>query len=74
MAALFAQHPWLANLTLPDDRSDDVVMAWLAAAERTYGTEIELTPISDWQTRDPIEDAADMVGADKVWVVRPDKP
>ncbi|MFE2600128.1 hypothetical protein ACFXCZ_27175 [Streptomyces sp. NPDC059396] len=70
--ALFQQHPFLKGLALPDDRSDAVVMAWLAEAERMHGTEIEVTPINDWRYRDPIEDAADSVGADRVWVVRPE--
>ncbi|MFD8970527.1 hypothetical protein ACFV0C_36995 [Streptomyces sp. NPDC059568] len=69
---LIKQHPFLADLVLPADRSDAVVMPWLAKAERVHGTEIEVTPIVDWQRRDPIEDAADMVGAERVWVVRPE--
>ncbi|QXE36196.1 hypothetical protein KQY30_20065 [Streptomyces sp. GMY02] len=70
---LIEQHPFLADLVLPDDRSDAVVMAWLAKAERVHGTEIEVTPINDWRYRDPIEDAADMAGVERVWVVRPDE-
>jgi hypothetical protein len=34
-----------------------------------YGAERVLVPIADWERRDPIEEACDIVGAEKVWVV-----
>lgn len=68
--ALIDQHPFLAGLKPPNglDRSD--LYAWLINTERTHGEMVDVTPLSEWTYRDPIEDAADAVGADKVWVVK----
>ncbi|MFI2349712.1 hypothetical protein ACH492_22195 [Streptomyces sp. NPDC019443] len=71
--ALIEQHPFLADLKPPTglDRSD--LYAWLVEAERIHGEEIAVAPLPEWTHRDPIEDAADAVGADKVWIMRPPK-
>lgn len=67
--ALISQHPQLAELQPPDglDRAD--LMAWLVEAERVHGETIKVTPLSDWEHRDPIEDLCDKVGAEKAFVV-----
>ncbi|MDJ1137941.1 hypothetical protein [Streptomyces iconiensis] len=66
--ALIQQHPFLADLTPPAEADTPDLMAWLVEAERAHGEEISVTPLETWMRRDPIEDAADMVGADKVWL------
>ncbi|MEJ8671876.1 hypothetical protein WKI71_36590 [Streptomyces sp. MS1.AVA.1] len=67
--ALMEQHPFLADLTPPAGADPADLMAWLIEAERVHGETITVTPIADRQHRDPIEDACDMVGAEKVFVV-----
>ncbi|WP_338683916.1 hypothetical protein QD712_25760 [Streptomyces acidiscabies] len=49
------------------DQAD--LMAWLLDAERAHGEAVEVTPLADWKYRDPIEDACDKVGAEKVFVI-----
>lgn len=67
--ALLAQHPQLTDVQPPEglDRAD--LMAWLVEAERTHGEGLEVTPLADWEHRDPIEDLCDKGGAEKVFVV-----
>jgi hypothetical protein len=67
LPALIVQHPFLADLkpSASMDRND--LYAWLIEAERTHGAELDVAPLAEWTYRDPIEDAADRVGADKVW-------
>ncbi|MDX3575971.1 hypothetical protein [Streptomyces sp. FL07-04A] len=67
--ALLAQHPHLTGVC-PDDGLDQAsLLAWLTEAERVHGETIEVTPLSGWEHRDPIEDLCDKVGAEKVFVV-----
>lgn len=68
--ALLAQHPQLANVCPPDGLDQPDLLAWLTDAEREYGEALEVRPLTDWEHRDPIEDACDKVGADKVWVAQ----
>lgn len=68
-AALLEQHPHLADVRPPDGLDQADLMAWLVEAERVHGETIEVTPLADWQHRDPIEDLCDKVGAEKVYVV-----
>lgn len=67
--ALVEQHPFLADLKPPVGLDRDDLYAWLVEAERVHGETVDVTPLADWTYRDPIEDAADAVGADKVWVI-----
>jgi hypothetical protein len=66
---LIEQHPFLADLMPPNGLDKADLLAWLTEAERVHGETVEVTPIADWEHRDPIEDACDMVGAEKVFVV-----
>ena len=66
--ALLEQHPFLAELQPPDGADAPDLMAWLAHVEKTHGATIQVQPLAEWTHRDPIEDAADMVGADKVFL------
>jgi hypothetical protein len=65
---LIAQHPFLADLKPPAELDAPDLMAWLVEAERVHGETLEVTPIAGWKDRDPIEDACDKVGADKVFL------
>lgn len=67
--ALLEQHPQLADVCPPDGLDKPDLMAWLVEAERAHGETLEVTPLADWEHRDPIEDACDKVGSDKVYVV-----
>ncbi|GAA1431824.1 hypothetical protein GCM10009601_51630 [Streptomyces thermospinosisporus] len=67
--ALLQQHPHLADVMPPDGLDKHDLMAWLVEAERVHGETIEVTPLSDWEHRDPIEDLCDKVGPEKVWVM-----
>lgn len=70
--ALIEQHPFLADLKPPKGLDAPDLMAWLVEAERIHGEEIAVTPLANWQHRDPTEDAVDAVGADKVWLLDSD--
>jgi hypothetical protein len=69
------QHPDLAAL---DWSGVDTTnwRAWLAAQETRFGTRRSLTPIPPeaYTHHDPVTDAIEMVGPDKVIVVAPDSP
>lgn len=67
--ALREQHPLLNALTPPPSGDLADLMAWLVEAERVHGEALLVRPLADWVRRDPIEDACDMVGAEKVFVV-----
>lgn len=70
--ALLEQHPFLRDLQPPEGLDAPDLMAWLVETERVHGEEVSVTPLTTWQYRDPIEDAADAVGADKVWLLDSD--
>jgi hypothetical protein len=67
--ALVQQHPFLAELKPPKGLDAPDLISWLTEAERVHGETIEVATLDTWEHRDPIEDAAKAVGADKVWVV-----
>jgi hypothetical protein len=68
--ALLAQHPQLVGVEPPQfvGVGPTDLMAWLADAEQRYGTELPVTPLPDWERRNPIEELCDMVGSDRVVV------
>ncbi|GGW15771.1 hypothetical protein GCM10018980_51650 [Streptomyces capoamus] len=65
---LIEQHPSLAELKPPRGADAPDLMTWLVETERAHGQSLEVTPIEDWRHRDPIEDACDKVGAEKVFL------
>ncbi|GGW15763.1 hypothetical protein GCM10018980_51730 [Streptomyces capoamus] len=67
--ALLEQHPQLVDVCPPDGLDRHDLLAWLTEAERVHGETLDVQPLTDWQHRDPIEDACDKVGAEKVYVV-----
>lgn len=70
LPVVLAQHPDLAAVTADQVPSTaEAIWPWLEALERQYGAERSLVPLAEWEHRDPVEEACDMVGAEKVWVV-----
>ena len=65
---LIKQHPFLADLKPPPAIDPPDLMAWLIDAERVHGETLEVAPIEGWERRDPIEDACDAIGAEKVFL------
>lgn len=65
---LVEQHPFLADLKPPPDADAPDLMEWLIEAERVHGQTLEITPIEGWKHREPIEDACNKVGAEKVFL------
>lgn len=65
---LIRQHPFLADLKPTPGLDAPDLMAWLIEAERAHGESLPVVPLVEWTLRDPIEDACDAVGADKVWL------
>jgi hypothetical protein len=51
--ALIAQHPFLVDLTV-------------AEAETKHGTSFPVTPLAVWERRNPIAEAVEMFGPDRV--------
>ena len=67
--AVLAQHPDLAAITVPDTLDGaEAVNEWLDGITAGYGTERELTPVSEWQHVHPVEDLCDLMGPERVWV------
>lgn len=70
--ALLEQHPQLRNVEPPADADQADLLAWIDWAGREYGTELPVEPLTAgrWDRRNPIEELCDMVGPEKVIVVR----
>ncbi|MET7795668.1 DUF7736 domain-containing protein [Streptomyces decoyicus] len=66
--ALIEQHPFLADLQPPDNADQADLLAWLVEAERVHGEQVTVQPLTNWGRRDPIEDACDQVGAERVFL------
>lgn len=68
--AVLEQHPDLADVVVPDFGEDvhAEVLAWLDTVEAKYGKTRTLVPLADWEHRDAIEEACDLMGAEKVYV------
>jgi len=68
------QHPDLAAIKPVDVPADaEHIWPWLEAMEDKYGAERELAPVRDWLYINPIEEACDLVGPEKV-IVWPEAP
>jgi hypothetical protein len=67
--ALLAQHPQLDGVQPPEDMAVPELWKWLAGAETAYGARLPVTPIADWEHRNPIEELAQMIGPDRVVVL-----
>lgn len=72
MHAIVAQHPDLPVGELTEGERANW-QNWLADQEAIHGTEISLRPAPEWfSARDPIKDAVDLVGEDRVHVLAVD--
>lgn len=73
--ALLAQHPQLADVTVPEDfGGEQGVRTWLADQVDVYGERLDVTPLSAWQHQNPMEELADRIGPDRVAVLDPSRP
>jgi hypothetical protein len=64
--ALIAQHPFLVDLTVAEDMPVPELLAWLAEAETKHGASFPVTPLAVWKRRNPIAEAVEMFGPDRV--------
>lgn len=71
MPAALTQHPDLAEVSVPTfgDDAHAELMRWLSKVEAKYGKTRTLVPIAQWDHRNPIEEACDLIGAERVYVV-----
>lgn len=72
---LLAQHPQLADVSVPVAFDDGAhVACWLSEQERVYGETLLVEPVAEGihAAIDPLEEACDMVGAGKVFIVATD--
>lgn len=54
---LLQQHPWLAEITVPDLHGEAEVVTWLATAVAEHGEQHEVAPAPlAWGSHDPIRD------------------
>lgn len=66
---LLLQHPQLAAVVVPDlPHEHEPWMRWLDEMKLQFGTTLPVTSLPEFEHREPIEEACDLVGADKVWV------
>lgn len=66
---LLAQHPDLAEAKVPDGLdSEEKVLTWLDGARREFGETRFVAAVPTENPPDPLEEACDLVGAEKVWV------
>lgn len=66
---LLEQHPWLADITVPDGlRGEAGVMAWLAPVITKYGErhEVRPMPFGTYVGREPLTELEEMIGPEKV--------
>lgn len=69
--ALIAQYPHLADAGSQWEGASEseAVAAWVAR----FGPEwLDVQPVSNWQRRDPLTEAVEMLGIDRVIPIRPD--
>ncbi len=69
---LLRQHPQLAAVV--DFTNEAHIWRWLDEQEATFGATLNVEPLPDGEhdVRDPLEEACDMVGSEKVFVVNAD--
>lgn len=78
---IISQHPWVGELQNDfdlycqklyeedKDRFKELFTETVNKYRDAYGDEFELTPISDWEKKDPVQELVEMVGPDKTIVV-----
>lgn len=63
--AILAQYPILANVDENDYEAENW-KEWLDKQYSLFPSEYELIPLNNWESRDPIQELAEMVGEEKV--------
>lgn len=63
---LLRQHPQLLDVVPVTNAQIDAIDTWLTEQERVYGETLPVTPVEGWEHRNPIEEAVEMFGADRV--------
>ncbi len=66
---LLEQHPWLAQVTVPDGvTGEEAVRVFLETVAADFGEQHEVAPIPDgeYAPREPLSELAEMVGHDRV--------
>lgn len=66
--ALIEQHPFLAAVVPPAEADPTDLFAWLLSIEQEHGTERPVAPLAQWTHVNALEEAADLVGANRVWL------
>jgi hypothetical protein len=68
---IFEQHPQLKNLSVDEFETDDGVRNWVEEQGKKFGhmLKIEQIPSNKYEHRDPIKEAVEMCGAEKIMVV-----
>lgn len=65
--AILEQHPILKKVS-SDGFSKTRWKIWLDKQYEQFPAEYTITPVKEWESRNPIEEAAEMVGVDKLIV------
>lgn len=53
------------------EKVEQVCAEWLSKMEGIYGTHFDVPTLAEWERRDPVEEAVEVFGKDKVMVVKP---
>lgn len=74
---LLTQHPQLAEAVFPRDEFDATppddrkafCERWVAEMKARFGDALPVTPLAEWEQRNPIEELADMIPPETIFVV-----
>lgn len=66
-SVLLAQHPFLADITVPKITSEEEAMVFVAEMKLVYGDTVTCTSAEgEWGRQDPLAEMVEMVGAERV--------
>ncbi len=72
---ILQQHPQLAEIEEPEFSTVThhqlrmVIHTWLSRMKSQYGDSLPLVPMADWESRNPLQELAEMVGPERIIVV-----
>ena len=66
---LLKEHPQLAGIDASGVNRNNW-KGWLDALKSIHGNELEVTALTNWEYSDPIQSAIEMVGKDRVMVIK----
>lgn len=66
---ILRQHPDLDGVDPPQGLNQFTLLEWLDAAKAEHGATRTLVPLEDYEWQNPIEELADMVGPERIYVV-----